>query len=74
MNIYQCSVVLESKFQLLHPDQVLSCCLLVLERLSSVSMKSREDTLLAAESLVSEALFARLKFLDVDCVSESSSG
>ena len=74
MSICQCSVVLELKFQLSHPDQVLSCCLLVLKRLSPVSMKWRKDAPLAAESLVSEALFARLKFLDVDCVSETSSG
>ena len=37
-------------------------------------IKSRKDAPLAAESLVSEALFARLKFPEVNCVSESSTG
>ena len=73
MNIYKWSVVLESKFQFSHPDQVLSCCSLVFEA-SVALMKSCKNAPLVAESLVSEALFPGLKFPDVNFVLDSSSG
>ena len=73
MNIYKWSVVLESEFQFSHPDQVLSCCLLVFEAPVAL-MKSCNDAPLAEESLVSEVLFAGVKFPDVSFVLDSSSG